>query len=115
MKHLIEFNFQIIDIKGKTNFVADALSRTPKNAPSPEHQNHEILDKLIPKTTTIPLNSISQLEISADNLQNLRTEYSQDHDFTELLKLARPILPYTLQNGLLYRYNHLCVPSGPAL
>jgi RNase H-like domain found in reverse transcriptase len=86
MEHLIEFDFQITYIKGRTKVVADALSRTPNNAPSPEQQNREILDKLISKTTTVALNAISQLKISTEDLRNLQTKYSSDPEFTELLK-----------------------------
>jgi hypothetical protein len=43
----------------------------------------------------------------------LLTKYSRDPEFTELLKSARPILPYTLRNGLQYRANRLCLPDGP--
>jgi hypothetical protein len=72
MELLIEFEFEITYIKGKTNVVSDALSRTPKHGPSPEHQNLDTLDKVISKTSAISVNAIHQLELSAEYLKIVR-------------------------------------------
>jgi nicotinic acid phosphoribosyltransferase len=104
MENLIEVDFQIKYIKGKTNFVADALSRKIKNTLKPEQQNKDLLESLVQKTF---LSAISQIHFKSKDLEALTNEYSRDPDFKELLQTAQQVLPYRLQNGLLYRDNKL--------
>ena len=57
LERLVEFNFDVIPIRGKSNKVADALSRQAKDVPSKEEYNKGLLEFALQKT--FPTNAIS--------------------------------------------------------
>jgi hypothetical protein len=94
MEYLQAFTFTIKHKKGQMNKVADALSRR-----------------------VLTVQEIQLHSIGVESFQNL---YKNDEDFAEAYKVCMDFgnhfhsrfLEYTLQNGLLFKGNQLCVPRG---
>jgi RNase H-like domain found in reverse transcriptase len=102
LERLIDFDFKIVHISGKTNLVADALSRSPKDIHSRDNTNQAILLDALRRTTTRPshttkIHLISSLQLNPQNLENLRLGYLADPEFTE--HFSNPQAPYSLRNG----------------
>jgi RNase H-like domain found in reverse transcriptase len=73
LERLIDFVLKIVHISGKTNLVADALSRSPKDIPSRENTNQAILLDALRRITPHPshttkIHLISSLQLNPQNL-----------------------------------------------
>jgi hypothetical protein len=115
LERLIDFDFKIVHISGKTNLIADALSRSPKDIPSRENTNQSILLDAIKRTTPLQnhstkINLISSLQLTPQNLEILKTDYLTDPEFTQHCKTHNP--QCSLCNGLLHFKEKVCIPLG---
>ena len=108
LEKLAQYDFNIVPIKGKSNQVADGLSR--QKFPSKEDSNYgrELLGKLMHKTTLIA--ALSILEPGSDLSKQLIEGYKEDPEFCDIYK--DPSKPYEVKDGLLYRLTKLCIPRG---
>ena len=94
MEYFQAFTFTIKQKKGQMNKVVDALSRR-----------------------VLTVQEIQLHSIGVESFQNL---YENDEDFAEAYKVCMDFenhfhsrfSEYTLQNGLLFKGNQLCVPRG---
>lgn len=78
LETLVDFDFCIIPIKGKSNIVADPLSRIPNTLESTDKSNQELLQEVIPRT----LNNISLSEkLTTADLNLLILEYLKNQYF----------------------------------
>ena len=109
LERLAQFNFEIIPIKGKSNVVADALSRQ-RNGSSEEQKKYssDLLKTVMTKTTLV--NSISSLNLSDLFIEDLRKEYLTDKEFK--YHFVKPSGHYKKQDGLLYFKDKICIPNG---
>lgn len=107
-----EFAFQVIPISGKSDVVADALSRKPKDIPKTEEHNRTLLTKAIAKTapSSVLLHNISFTCIESSTLRNLARDYENDPEFKD--NYLSPSTVFTREKSLLYRNAKLCVPKG---
>lgn len=109
LERIVEFNFRFLPIKGKSNVVADALSRYPRHAEDKQASNHAILQEALSRTR--PLNSISFLNnLSKKDLRAFVNGYEQDEEFSFLYK--EPVKPFSRVQDLLFREDKLCIPAG---
>ena len=108
LERLVEFDFDIVPIRGKSNTVADALSRQAKNIPSKDEYNKDLLKSILAKT--FQTNSISMTTPGPRITELLGKEYAQDPEFRKIFE--NPRHPFTLKEGLLYKENKLCIPNG---
>ena len=93
-----EFDYEIQYIKGKTNILADSLSRKPKEV---YRKSTEFIKTLMALTT---------VELNNDITDKLQTEYVQDEFFKT--HFESPIEPYRKSEGKLYLNYKLCLPEG---
>lgn len=109
IQKLLEFDFVIRPIKGKSNKVADALSRTsqPKELRDGEYPKR-LLRGLLDRSFNV--NAVSILQPGANIVRTLQKEYTSDSEFYE--QFNNPQLPYLLKNGMLFINGKLCVPKG---
>lgn len=108
LERIVEFDFTIIPVKGKSNNVADALSRQGKNIPSTAEYAKELLNKVINKVTRT--NAISIIHPGPSIVKQLELEYTQDPEFSAHYKA--PENPYKVQDKMLFREDKLCIPKG---
>ena len=104
----MDFDFIIKPIKGKSNKVADALSRTslPKKIPNNEYPK-KLLRSLLDRSFHV--NAVSILQPGQEIIRTLQREYALDPEFKE--QLSTPKAPYVLKNGMLFLGRKLCVPN----
>ena len=108
LERLVEFDFDVIPIRGKSNTVADALSRQAKDLPSKEEYNNNLLKSILQKT--FQTNAISVTTPGPSLVKKLVNEYAQDHEFQRIYK--NPKAPFEVKDNLLYMNNRLCIPNG---
>ena len=108
LEKLAQYDFTIAPIKGKSNQVADGLSR--QKFPGKEDSNYgrELLGKLMQKTTLVA--ALSILEPGSDLSNKLIEGYKEDPEFRDIYE--NPSDPYEIKDGLLYRQSKLCIPRG---
>ena len=107
LQRIVEFDFKIIPIKGKSNVVA--LSRRPGHVPSQEQSQTRLLSEALPNTTCVSgITHLRSLEPSSRD--PLISYYMQDQFFKTIYQNATK--PYHKREGLLYREEKLCVPEG---
>ena len=108
LEKLAQFDFEIVPIKGKSNQVADGLSRRKKPQKEDSEYGRQLLDKLIKKTTII--SALSVLTPGSNLTSQLINGYQNDPEFKDVY--ANPKVPFTVKDGLLYRDKKLCIPCG---
>ncbi len=100
--------FSIIPIRGKSNQVADALSRQSKDSKSTQEYSQNILKDILEKT--VQTNAISTTIPGPTIVQKLEKEHAQNPEFQKIYK--EPISLFEVKDWMLYRDNRLCVPKG---
>ena len=80
---LAQCEFTIVPVKGKTNVVADALSRQPLDHPPTEESDQILLKEVLQKTKPHVLNSLQATNPDVNTLDTLEREYLADEDFQE--------------------------------
>ena len=109
IQRLLEYDFEMKPIKGKSNVVADALSRpSRRDNERSEKYPRKILNKLLDRSFHI--NALSILQPSTRMQQILARDYESDPEFQEHYNSPRD--PFTLKDGILFRLTKFCVPKG---
>ncbi len=108
LEKLAQFDFDIVPIQGKSNQVADGLSRRKKPHKEDSEYGRGLLQKLIKKTTIV--SAISVLIPGSTLSSQIMQGYKEDLEFQSILE--DPQEPFALKNGLLYKENKLCIPKG---
>ena len=108
LERLYQFDFQIIPIKGRSNVVADGLSRQVVMNSHDTEYSRDLLSKVMKKITFI--GAISTLEPGSELTKLLIDSYQRDEEFKDII--LSPSKPYVLKDGLLYKSNRLCIPKG---
>ena len=108
LEKLAQFGFDIVPIKGKSNQVADGLSRRKTPTKEDSEYGRQLLDKLMKKTTIVA--ALSVLTPGSNLSKKLTEGYKNDPEFKDIL--LDPKEPYLLREGLLYRDKKLCIPKG---
>ena len=108
VEKLCQFDFEIIPIKGKSNRVADGLSRQTAAPTDSRDYSQDLLKKLMKKTSVI--NAISTLIPGTTIHSDLRKEYTKDPEFQEVIE--NPTKPFHIKDDILYKGNKLCIPKG---
>ena len=109
VERLVDFDFQFVPLKGKSNRVADALSRqTQETAPKDEY-GKEVLGDLL-RRTTFQTNSISTVATDPSLVGTLAHCYKEDPEFNGTYE--NPRTPFTKEDELLYFKGRLCIPKG---
>jgi hypothetical protein len=104
-----------LHLPGKTNVVADALSKKQREIPSVNLDNDKLLEEAIRKTTPpeilrTQIHYVSNLHIKPVHVENFFIEYTQDPEFSEQYK--EPENPYHIHNGILRKNHKVCVPKA---
>ena len=108
LERLAQFNFDIVPVRGKSNKVADGLSRQTSVNHKDDTYSKDLLKNVMSKTTF--LGAISSLQMGSSLSKNLVEAYSSDEEFKDIFK--NPQEPFKLHEGLLYRGTRLCIPKG---
>ena len=112
LERMANFDFKIIPISGKSNVVADALSRQPQDVQSPDPRNKALLQETISKTSpkiqNVALSSFPKFDDST--LDELVQEYQKDDKFRT--QFQEPKEPYERLGKLLIRHGKICIPEG---
>jgi hypothetical protein len=105
---LSQFNYQIEYKPGKSNVVADALSRREDLAKIPTAHAAEIDHECLAALTAV------ELTISEPLLQQIKDSYSLDSFYHKLLtsSSSHPSPHYRIRNGLVYCGAQLCIPPS---
>ncbi len=98
---------ETISIKGKSNQVADALSRQSKDLPNTAEYANDLLQKALNKT--FQTNAISTIIPGPSIVKQLEFEYAQDSEFSEIYK--DPKNPFELQDHILFREKKILCPN----
>ena len=99
MEKLAEYDFEIIYAPGKSNIVADALSRRPDHRP----ENSELLS------------TISAIRVSPNIHEEIRRAYKNDPDCLKILNQPNGT-PYTIEDGLIFLDNgKLRIPNDRSI
>lgn len=93
-----EFDYDVDYIKGKSNVVADALSRQYTEV---YHKSSNVIKQLM---------NFTLVKVSEEILDNLEEEYKKDSHFGEVYK--NPKEPYQKIGKRIYLENKLCIPNG---
>ena len=109
LERLAQFEFKIVPIKGKSNTVADGLSRQ-KFATERDNNTYadELLSKVMKKTTFIA--AISALVPGTALTSNILNELKEDPEFKE--HVENPKGNFRVENELLFFKEKLCIPKG---
>lgn len=108
LERIASFDFNIVPIKGKSNQVADGLSRQTSNSTGSSEYSQNLLKKVLSKTTFIA--AVSTLTPGSELTKKLVSEYKTDPSFKKILR--QPTEPFEIRKGLLFRGSRLCIPKG---
>ena len=109
LERMINFDFKIIPISGKSNVVADALSRMPQDVPPIDKRNRSLLEQVITRTSK-ELHNVSVPSFESSDLQGIAQDYTKDQDFQA--QYQEPQKPFERQGELLLRNGKICIPKG---
>ena len=109
LERLVSFEFKIIPISGKSNVVADALSRQSHNVPSPTNRNKSLLQEVI-NQTTVDSNNLSVAFCDRSDLEELSKDYTKDKNLKA--QYYNPMQPFEKKGDLLFRSGKICIPEG---
>ena len=107
---IVSFDFVITPIKGKTNVVADALSRKDRTTSGGSELAGDLLRRAVQRTSPPETNAVSLLSLDPKLSEGLAQEYKDDKEFSQ--QYRSPKKPFTVENHLLYYRGRLCVPKG---
>ena len=107
LERIVDFDFKIIPVSGKSNIVADALSRQPQNTSSTSQRSKSLLDEVVSKTE---IHHISIATTPLELLTELQQDYEKDSEFRT--HYANPQKPFETRDSVLFRNGKLCVPAG---
>ena len=108
LERIAMFDFDIVPIKGKSNQVADGLSRQTSETTGSHEYSQDLLKKVMKKTTFV--GALSTLIPEARFTKELTKSYKSDPSFNEILQ--QPRKPFENHNGILYYGTRLCIPEG---
>ncbi len=103
------FDFDIVPIRGKSNQIADGLSRRKSRSTGLIEYPKELLSKVMQKTSF--MGAMSILLLGSKLTKTLISEYQTDPLYNELLR--HPKEPFEAKNSSLFSGSRLCVPDGP--
>ncbi len=108
LERLASFDFDIVPIRGKSNQVADGLSRQSIPTKTSHECSEELLKEIMKKTTFI--GAISNLIPGTELSNRITKEYEMDPNFKEIYEDTPK--PFEKREGLLFRGKKLCIPEG---
>lgn len=81
-----------------------ARDEVPKSPRDPENAQESRI------TQSLPVYAMYHLKLSDADTVDLKSAYTADPEFAKILK--NPTLPYRLEQGIIKRNNHACIPRG---
>ena len=103
---LARFNLRIEYIRGKSNVIADALSRRPDHKDS--------LSTSVSTSTSSSLNNMSSITIT-DIIDDVRKLSKLDSSYQQQLQLPKLNRGYSIKDGLLFCYDRIVIPNDQTL
>ena len=103
LEKLVQFDFTIIPISGKSNKVADALSRQSKEIQSPATVNLALLQDVVAKTKSTKMNAISIVTTDPSLIQRIKHDYTNDQEFKKTILKPRRTFQSKIWPSILQR------------
>ena len=107
IERLLDFDFILKPIKGKSNRVADALSRQGTQDDNGAYAQQLLKDL---RKKTLQINAVSIVMPSEAFMNTMQHGYAHDPEFAQ--EFRNPTGSFTLVKGLLYKEGKLCIPKG---
>ena len=102
------FDFDITPIRGKSNKVADGLSKKKVTTTEQNEYDKELFSKFMRKKASLVL---STLEPGSKLIKTLINEYQSNPLFNELLRHPKEL--FEVRNGLIFRGTRLSILDMP--
>lgn len=106
----LQSDFKICPLSGKSDVVAGALSRLPRNVTASRQKTSELPKQAIRKKSTPQVNRFSAISFKPPEFVGLAQNYKEDKKFRARYK--KPSGPFHRDRLLLYYHGKLCVPLG---
>lgn len=74
----VQSDFKIVPLSGRSNVVADTLSRLPRNITSFQQNNDEFLERAIQRSSAPQLKHISAISFKPSELVEVARKYKED-------------------------------------